>query len=116
MFKVLPPDFPSPRSMVGTFVNSDLIEEIFTTETETFEEMDKRIVDNDYSSYFIEYKGLVFKFVENHLYQDTYFVGMFDETLEFDDNGNMKTLVDVKNLKELLSNIGVSSPRIVANF
>jgi hypothetical protein len=110
MITVLPPN--SSQSMVGTFVPSDVIEEIF----ESFEEMNERILEN-MSSYFIEYNGLVFKFDENHLNQETYFVGLLiDGTLEFDDDGNMKTLVNIKHLKNLLSNIGVSSPKITYHF
>jgi hypothetical protein len=113
MFTVLPPS--SSQSMIGTFVPYEVIEEIFSKD-EDFEKMDEKIQQN-MSAYFIEHNGLIYKFSENHLELTAYFVGfLIDGTLEFDDEGNMKTCVDIKKLKVLLSNIGVSSPKITYHF
>lgn len=110
MFAVIPPS--KTLSMVGTLVPSELIEKLFSTDETSFEEMNDKILEN-YSAYFIEYNGLVFKFEEDHLERNAYFVGFtFDGDLEFDYDGNMKTTVDIKKLKSLLSEIGVVSPRI----
>ncbi len=106
MITVLP--FNRSQSMVGTFVPYEVIEEIFTRD-DIFEDLYDRIYEDNEPTYFIEHKGLVFK-IANSLHYVSYFVGfLIDGTLEFDDDGNMKTCSDIKKLKELLSNIGVSS-------